>query len=490
MLGRALNLPFPLPFVRTNSREVSVAGDFPATPDPRTAMRWAVAVLATVAIPVVLLTVEPHLGPGIRYADVAALCICLAAATVVAFRVPWMRLDQNWLLLLIAIPIVFVAALNSLAGAGQSPYFVMYAPILAIAGWYLSGRQTALVIALVVGTELWRAVALDMSRSIDHLAIALPFIIVIAATASFTSRWLRLALAEVRRDQIRMSSTLDAVRRLGNDPEVGVLAQLERFAEKVFDAKAAAIRIGGRRLANVELTAALVDDYNATILVPGAHRLHALLRLEAPAGLSPNDVRLAAILAEAAGRTLDAQEVLLQPDADEERDSLTGLFNRRSLERDLATAVETGTEGATPDVCLLFVDIDGLRAINDRHGHAAGDAILTRLADVLRASIRPVDAAYRFGGDDFAIVLRGGGRAFAEEVAEQVRKGAAAALREADRSVPRFRISLALAVLGPKGSAADLLAAADEQMAKAKVADGWAPRPSQSAPAEPLDSPA
>lgn len=491
MIGRALSRPFPSPYVRTNNREVSLAGDLPATPDPRLAMRWAVAALATVSIPVVLLTVAPHLGPGIRYADVAALCICLAAFAVAALGVSWLRFEQYWLLLLIAVPVVFVAALNSLAGAGQSPYFVMYAPILAIAGWYLSVRQTGLVIAFVIGTELWRAIALDLSGSIDHLAIALPFVIVIAATASLSSHWLRRALAETRRDQIRMSSTLDAVRQLGNDPVVGVLAQLERSAGRVFDANATAIRIGARRLSTMELTAALTDDHNATVLVPGARQLHALLRLEAHSGLSANDVRLAAILAEAAGRTLDAQGMLLQSDSDLERDSLTGLLNRRSLERDLATAVELDASGATPDVGLLFVDIDGFRALNDRHGHTAGDAVLAHLAEALKASLRPVDAAYRFGGDEFAVVLRGGGRAFAEVVAERIRdRAATAAWREDDPDVPRFRISVGLALLGPNASAADLLAAADDQMAEAKRARRKAPLAGKSTPAPPLDAPA
>jgi diguanylate cyclase (GGDEF)-like protein len=408
------------------------------------------------------------MGPGIRYADVGALCIALAGFAVAALFVPWHRLEEFWLLLLVGVPVVFVGALNSLTGAGQSPYFVIYAPILAIAGWYLSARQTGLVIGLVVGTELWRAFALDRSGSVDHLAIALPFVALIAATASLTSQWLRSTLIQTRRDQIRMAKTLDAVRALGSDPKLGVLTQLERAANRIFDAQATAIRIDGERPSDVELTTALVEEQTATVLVPGAQRLHALLRIETRGPLTAQVIRLAAFLAEAAGRTLDSQDVLRGSDAGRERDSLTGLPNRRALEQDVAAALGDAA-GEAPDLALLYIEIDDFRQFDNRYGHAIGDAVLAALAGRLKAIIRPTDDAYGIGSGEFAILLRRGGRERAPTLADRIRRQAARSRRSADDAVvPQFGVSVGLALPTSTGSARDLLAAADQAIYEAR----------------------
>ena len=85
-------------------------------------------------------------------------------------------------------------------------------------------------------------------------------------------------------------------------------------------------------------------------------------------------------------------------------DALTGLFNRRrfqeELERTLAQVRRYGGQGA-----LLFVDVDGLKPINDTLGHQAGDAFLRNLATLLQERLREVDVVARLGGDEFAVLL-------------------------------------------------------------------------------------
>jgi diguanylate cyclase (GGDEF)-like protein len=81
-----------------------------------------------------------------------------------------------------------------------------------------------------------------------------------------------------------------------------------------------------------------------------------------------------------------------------ERDQLTGLYNRHFLERFL------GDEDRPADLLLLLVDVDGLKGINDRHGHAGGDAALQAVARTLVASSRPGDVCVRWGGDEFLLL--------------------------------------------------------------------------------------
>ncbi|RTL09596.1 MAG: GGDEF domain-containing protein, partial [Acidimicrobiia bacterium] len=88
-------------------------------------------------------------------------------------------------------------------------------------------------------------------------------------------------------------------------------------------------------------------------------------------------------------------------------DHLTGLLNRRSFERELRSMpVDDGLP-----VLVLFADLDGLKEINDRHGHAVGDAVLAAVAARLTSAVRSVDVVGRLGGDEFVVACPGLGDA-------------------------------------------------------------------------------
>jgi diguanylate cyclase (GGDEF)-like protein len=100
-------------------------------------------------------------------------------------------------------------------------------------------------------------------------------------------------------------------------------------------------------------------------------------------------------------------------------DSLTGLFNRSffftALDRELARGDRSGRA-----FCLVMLDLDDLKSINDRGGHHAGDQVLRNVADVIRSRIRKIDVAARYGGDEFVVLLPEtdptGGWVFAEKI--------------------------------------------------------------------------
>ncbi len=103
-------------------------------------------------------------------------------------------------------------------------------------------------------------------------------------------------------------------------------------------------------------------------------------------------------------------------------DGLTGCFNRRSFDLQLERDLHLATRMRQP-VSLIMIDLDHFKRINDRAGHETGDVALRMLADALRAELRAVDTAVRFGGDEFAVILPQANIEGALLVAERLRAG-------------------------------------------------------------------
>ena len=140
-------------------------------------------------------------------------------------------------------------------------------------------------------------------------------------------------------------------------------------------------------------------------------------------------------------------------------DALTGLANRRAFIASLAEAMGGGAAGA-----LLFLDLDNLKPVNDRHGHDAGDALLRGTARLLRAGAGEGEIAARLGGDEFALWLPG-----AAEAAAIARANALlAAARAAAEPAPRFSIGLACRPAGGTEDAERLIGRADTALYAAK----------------------
>src|SRR3546814_17702792 len=89
------------------------------------------------------------------------------------------------------------------------------------------------------------------------------------------------------------------------------------------------------------------------------------------------------------------------------RDTLTGLLNRRGIDAGLAAVFEDRHREPDLAIALMLIDLDYFKQVNDTYGHAAGDIVLCRVADILERTVRRTDLVARTGGDEFKIVLVG-----------------------------------------------------------------------------------
>jgi len=149
-------------------------------------------------------------------------------------------------------------------------------------------------------------------------------------------------------------------------------------------------------------------------------------------------------------------------------DPLTGLFNRSQLFLTLEQEVSR-TRRSDRGFCVLMIDLDGLKAINDSAGHLRGDEVLRALGVVIHGSIRTVDSAYRYGGDEFVVLLPETDIVGAFVVAEKIRIGAEEVGMVAGGGEPMTSVSIGLVSHPEDGMGAEeLMAAADRAMYQAK----------------------
>ncbi|MHA0286091.1 GGDEF domain-containing protein [Mycobacterium sp. C3-094] len=145
-------------------------------------------------------------------------------------------------------------------------------------------------------------------------------------------------------------------------------------------------------------------------------------------------------------------------------DALTGVYNRSRFEEELAKhAVAAERHGSTDEAALFMIDLDGLKQINDQHGHAAGDTYLKTVADTIGRRLRVSDTVARIGGDEFAVLMPHTTAAQAQRLAQT--------LVEQVEALSPGGVCVGIAMVTPD-TVGDALHRADQAMYRAKRLGG------------------
>lgn len=196
------------------------------------------------------------------------------------------------------------------------------------------------------------------------------------------------------------------------------------------------------------------------------------------APLPPDAERILEMFSRMIGQHVEREQLLVElqdaygaMEASALTDALTGLPNRRRLMEELGRAL-AAVRRSGHSLLVAFIDINGFKRVNDRHGHLAGDRLLVELAKRLSAACRTEELVARYGGDEFVLVATHpseGAEAAAERISERLRSTADAPFNLDSVLIPSEGLSVGTVVAGPETSSIDdVLALADVRMYQMK----------------------
>lgn len=190
----------------------------------------------------------------------------------------------------------------------------------------------------------------------------------------------------------------------------------------------------------------------------------------APGAFSEYVIRATGILADLAAVSIKNAFLYQEMEKKAITDGLTGLYNHRWFQQQLSHEIErAGRLGNR--VALALADLDHFKRINDTFGHPMGDEVLKAVADVMKNSIRKVDNAARYGGEEIVLILVGSDNRGARELAERIRKKVAKLLFHAEGREFEVTLSVGVAVYPDDADEKDkLIECADQSLYRAKQA--------------------
>lgn len=191
---------------------------------------------------------------------------------------------------------------------------------------------------------------------------------------------------------------------------------------------------------------------------------------EWPRSFGTEDLRLLEVLASIATDAIGNGLLLDQVQQNALRDGLTGLLNHRAFQERLEAAVLEATRYRKP-LSIILADVDHFKAVNDTHGHPAGDAVLQGIAHVLDRHVRDIDVLARYGGEEFVILLFQTEHSDALAIADRIREDVGEQIFETDGKGLRITASFGVSTFPDDGeTAAALLRSSDQSLYAAKRA--------------------
>ena len=151
-----------------------------------------------------------------------------------------------------------------------------------------------------------------------------------------------------------------------------------------------------------------------------------------------------------------------------QRDALTGLLNRGAFQQALEREMHLALRQGGTQTALLMVDADHFKRVNDEHGHLAGDQVLKALARIMGERVRRSDQLFRFGGEEFALILSATDLEGARALAEDLRAAVAESLLDADGQALAVTVSVGCTALRPEDTGDNALRRADAALYMAK----------------------
>jgi diguanylate cyclase (GGDEF)-like protein len=184
---------------------------------------------------------------------------------------------------------------------------------------------------------------------------------------------------------------------------------------------------------------------------------------------APEEIECARLIAAHADLALSNAERYYRAKERAFIDDVTEVYNARFLRQAIAHEIQRA-ERYGKQLCVLFLDLDRFKLVNDQHGHLVGSQVLRRLSVVLQQCIRQVDTLARYGGDEFTILLVDTDAEEGRAVGERIRRTVAATLFEGGRDAP-IRLTVSVGVAAYPAHAREheaLLDLADKAMYRAK----------------------
>lgn len=221
---------------------------------------------------------------------------------------------------------------------------------------------------------------------------------------------------------------------------------------------------------------AIKEGIRSLICIPLVTKgnIHGVLYLDdfVPRSFDKDRMKLISVLASFAAMAIENAKLHHKTLQMAITDALTGLYNRRYFEQELPQELERASR-YNQSFGLLMIDVDNFKSFNDTFGHPMGDRILATIAAAIEKSLRSVDFAFRYGGEELTVILPETSLKSACKVAERIRKRVVTDTRKLMRSILKepVTVSVGVAAYPDDGADADkLVARADELLYQAKAA--------------------